>query len=54
MQGSTLVIVVEETKASGEKYTGLECPCAVLEVDHMPAELLIVSATGEQFNPIEM
>jgi len=54
MQGSTLVIVVEETKASGEKYTGLECPCAVLEVDHMPAEILIVSTTGEQFNPIEM
>ena len=54
MQGSTLVIVVEETKASGEKYTGLDCPCAVLEVNHMPAELLIVSTTGEQFNHIKL
>ena len=53
MQGSTLVIVVEETKESGMKYTGLECPCAALEVDHMPAELLIVSTTGEVFSPIE-
>ncbi len=52
MQGSTLVIVVEETKASGEKFTGLECPCAALEVDHMPEELLIVSTTGEQFGHI--
>ena len=52
MQGSTLVIVVEETKASGEKFTGLECPCAELEVDHMPEDLLIVSTTGEQFGHI--
>ena len=52
MQGSTLVIVVEETKASGEKYKGLDCPCATLEVDHMPADLLIVSTTGEQFDHI--
>ena len=52
MQDSKLVIVVEEYKASGEKYTGLECPCAVLELDQMPAELLIVSTTGEEFNAI--
>ena len=52
MQGSTLVIVVEETKASGDKYTGLDCPCAELEVDHMPSDLLIVSTTGEQFEKI--
>ena len=50
MQGSTLVIIVEEVKASGTEYSGLECPCAVLEVDHMPSDLLIVSTTGEQFN----
>ena len=54
MQGSTLVIVVEETKASGEKYKGLDCPCAVLEVDHLSADLLIVSTTGDQFHLIEM
>ena len=56
MQGSTLVIVVEESKISGDKYTGLDCPCAVLEVNNMPSELLIVSTTGEQFekiNPVE-
>ena len=54
MQDSTLVIVVEEYKNSGVEYTGLECPCAVLELDHMPADLLIVSTTGEQFNEISL
>ena len=53
MQGSKLVIVVEETKAKGDKYTGLDCPCAVLELDHAPGELLIVSTKGEQFNHIK-
>ena len=52
MQGSTLVIVVEETKANGEKYKGLECPCAELELNDMPADLLIVNTTGEQFEKI--
>lgn len=54
MQDSTLVIVVEETKASGDKYTGLDCACAVLEVDRMPGDLLIVSTTGETFEKIAM
>lgn len=53
MQGSKLVIVVEETKAKGDKYTGLDCPCAVLETDHAPSEVLIVSTKGEQFKKIE-
>jgi hypothetical protein len=53
MQGSKLVIVVEETKAAGDKYTGLDCPTAALEVDHEPSEVLIVSTKGEQFNKIE-
>ena len=54
MQGSKLVIVVEETKASGEKYEGLECPCAVLELNKEPGELLIVSTTGKQFDRISI
>lgn len=53
MQGSKLVVVVEETKASGDRYTGLDCPCAVLETDHEPSEVLIVSTTGEQFKKID-
>ena len=54
MQGSTLVIVVEEITGSGDEYEGLNCPCAVMEVNRMPADLLIVSTTGEQFNKIEI
>ena len=53
MQGSTLVIVVEETKDSKMEYKDLECPCAVLELNKMPADLLIVSTTGEQFEHIK-
>lgn len=53
LQGSKLVIVVEETKAAGDKYTGLDCPTAALEIDHAPSEVLIVSTKGEQFNKIE-
>ena len=52
MQGSTLVIVVEEIKGSGEKNKELDCPCAVLEVNDMPQDLLIVSTTGKQFEKI--
>ncbi len=52
MQDSTLVIVVEETKATGDKFTGLECPCVSLEVDHLSSDLLIVSTTGEVFEHI--
>ena len=37
----------------GDKYTGLDCPNAALEVDHAPSEVLIVSTKGEQFNKIE-
>ncbi len=54
MQDSTLVIVVEEYKITEEKYEGLECPCAALEVNHMPADLMIVSTTGEQFNELNL
>ena len=52
MNGSTLVIVVEEYKDSGAKYEGLNCPCAALEVDQMPADLLIISTAGEHFEKI--
>ena len=52
MQGSKLVIVVEETEADGEEYDGLDCPCAVLELNDGPEELLIVSTTGEEFGCI--
>lgn len=51
---SKLVIVVEETKASGENYEGLECPCAVLELNKEPGDLLIVSTTGKQFDRISI
>ena len=52
MKDSTLVIVVEEYLDSKAEYKDLNCPCAVLEVTQMPADLLIVSTTGEQFNAI--
>lgn len=52
MQGSTFVIVVEEIKGSGGKNKELDCPCAVLEVNNMPQDLLIVSTTGKQFEKI--
>ena len=52
MKDSTLVIVVEEYMDSKAEYKDLNCPCAVLEVTQMPADLLIVSTTGEQFNAI--
>ena len=52
MKDSTLVIVVEEYLDSKAEYRDLNCPCAVLEVTQMPADLLIVSTTGEQFNAI--
>ena len=54
MNGSTLVIVVEEYKDSGAKYEGLNCPCAALEVNKMPADLLIISTAGEQFEKISL
>lgn len=53
MQDSTLVIVVEEKKGSGEKFEDLNCPCAELEVDRMPAEILIVNTNGEQFDHLK-
>ncbi|MBR2294824.1 MAG: hypothetical protein IJ869_03585 [Clostridiales bacterium] len=52
MQDSTLVIVVEEKEATGAKTDELDCPCAVLEVDHMPSDLVVVSTTGEQFESL--
>lgn len=54
MNGSTLVIVVEEYKDSGAKYEGLNCPCAALEVNKMPADLLIISTAGEHFEKINL
>ena len=53
MQGSTLVIVVEETKGKGEKNKELDCPCAALEVKTEPADILIVSTTGEKFEHLK-
>ena len=54
MQGSTLVIVVEETKASGDKFTGLECPCAALSLVGATSniDVQIVSTEGEEFEHI--
>ena len=53
MNGSTLVIVVEEYKESGTEYEGLYCPCAALEVNRVPADLLIISTAGEHFEKID-
>lgn len=56
MDGSTLVIVVDESKGSGEKNKELDCPTCTLEVDHEPSDLLIVTTAGEKFekvNPYE-
>ena len=49
MQGSKLVIVIDEQIGSGEKYTGMNSPCVALEIDHdhMPAEFMVVTTTGE-------
>ena len=54
MQDSKLVIVVEEYGITEEKFEGLDCPCAALEVNRVPAEILIVSTTGEQFNKLDL
>ncbi|MBQ6016445.1 MAG: hypothetical protein IJL19_01030 [Clostridiales bacterium] len=55
MQGSTLVIIVEETKATGDKFKGLECPSAALELKGAPADIQvqIVSTEGEEFEQIK-
>ena len=53
MNGSTLVIVVEEYKDSGAEYEGLNCPCAALEVNQIPADLLIISTAGEKFEELQ-
>ena len=53
MNGSTLVIVVEEYKESGTEYEDLNCPCAVLEVNRVPADILIISTAGEHFEKID-
>ena len=55
MQGSTLVIVVEETKATGDKFTGLECPCAALSLVGATASLdvQVVSTEGEEFEHLK-
>jgi hypothetical protein len=55
MQGSTLVIIVEETKATGDKFKGLECPSAALELKGAPADIQvqIVSTEGEEFEHIQ-
>jgi hypothetical protein len=55
MQGSTLVIVVEETKATGDKFTGLECPCAALSLVGATAniDVQIVSTEGEEFEHLK-
>ena len=54
MQGSTIVIVVEEIDNAGTTFQSPEAPCCVLEVDHdhYPTELLIVNTNGEVFNQI--
>ena len=49
-------VFVEESKGSGEKNKELDCPTVTLEVDHEPADLLIVTTAGEKFekvNPYE-
>ena len=55
MQGSTLVIVVEETKATGDKFTGLECPCAALSLVGATSsiDVQIVSTEGEEFEHLK-
>ena len=54
MQGSKLVIVVEESFNSKDAVKRPKTPCAVLEIDHdhMPADILIVSTSGEEFKSI--
>ena len=52
MQGSTLVIVVEDYEGSGAKNKELDCPCAVLEVNSIPEDILIVTTTGEQLDKL--
>jgi len=54
MQGSKLVIVVEESFNPDEAVKRPKTPCCVLEVDHdhMPGEILIVSTSGEEFKSI--
>lgn len=54
MQGSTFVIVVEETVNPDQESAKDGTPCCVLEVghNHLPADILIVSTSGEEFKSI--
>ena len=57
MQGSTLVIIVDETVNPGEKNTSTgDTPCCVLEIGHdnVPEDIQIVSTSGEEFKLIEL
>ena len=57
MQGSTLVIIVNETVNPGEKNASTgDTPCCVLEIGHdnVPEDIRIVSTSGEEFKLIEL
>ena len=57
MQGSTLVIIVDETVNPGEKNASTgDTPCCVLEIGHdnVPEDIRIVSTSGEEFKLIEL
>ena len=52
MDGTTLQILVEEKDASLGKFVSPYSPCVVLEVNKVPAEVVIHSTTGKEFKHI--
>lgn len=52
MDGTTLQILVEEKDASLGKFVSPYSPCVVLEVNEVPAEVVIHSTTGKEFKHI--
>lgn len=52
MDGTTLQILVEEKDASLGKFVSTYSPCVVLEVNKVPAEIVIHSTTGKEFKHI--
>ena len=49
MDGNTLQIVVEEKDATGLSFTSPYAPTCMVELDHMPGDILIHSTSGKEF-----
>ena len=52
MDGNTLQILVEEKDATGLSFTSPYAPTCMVELDHMPGDILIHSTSGKEFKLI--